>query len=402
MRLLHFLPVYVPAWQFGGPVLSVSRLCQGLAAEGAAVRVITTTAGLPDWPLARTGVPVDQGGVPVTYFPVDQPGGAIRSRALERALPELLENVDLLHLSAIWQPLGIPVQRAALERGIPVLSCLRGALGPYSLRRGWWKKVPYLLLRERPLLQRAAGLHVTSAQEAAELEGLARLGLGLRAPRFLLPNPLDLTHLAPDPEAGRRWRRRQGLDPERPLLLVCGRLHHKKGLDLLAPVLARLAQRPWQLAVVGQDDDGSGERLRRALARAGLAERVRWVDTVAATALGEVYNAADLLLVPSRHENFGNVVVEALTCGCAVAISERTGVAGDLLEGAPSGFGAVLPRRADCWSRWLSDWLAQPRRAGSTAAAWAAERYGQGTVARRAMEIYAGILQTRPDRPRRP
>ena len=34
MRILHAMPVYAPAWQFGGPVLSVSRLCEGLAQQG--------------------------------------------------------------------------------------------------------------------------------------------------------------------------------------------------------------------------------------------------------------------------------------------------------------------------------------------------------------------------------
>ena len=50
MQILHFLPVYVPAWQFGGPILSVSRLCEGLVSQGAQVRVITTNAGLPEFP----------------------------------------------------------------------------------------------------------------------------------------------------------------------------------------------------------------------------------------------------------------------------------------------------------------------------------------------------------------
>jgi glycosyltransferase involved in cell wall biosynthesis len=394
MRILHFLPVYAPAWQFGGPVLSVSRLCEGLAAEGTDVRVITTTAGLPEWPAAQTGVPVQRQGVKVTYYPVDRQGGAIRSRALERVLPEVMEGVDLLHLSAIWQPLGIPVQQAALERGIPVLSSLRGALGPYSLRRGWWKKLPWFLLRERLLLQRAAGLHVTSSQEAAELRAL-----GLRAPRFLLPNPLDLSHLHPDLEQGRRWRLNQGLDPKQPLLLVCGRLHHKKGLDLLPAALAPLAHRPWQLVVVGQDADGSGLRLRRAFERAGLAERVHWRNTMAATALGGAYNAADLLLLPSRHENFGNVVVEALACGARVLISDRTGVGGDLRD---CPFATVRPRRTADWSGTLAAWLERPERGGAEATQWAAAHYGQPMVARRAMEIYAEILQTRPNRPRRP
>ena len=42
MQITHAMPVYAPAWQFGGPVLSVSRLCEALAAEGLRVRVITT------------------------------------------------------------------------------------------------------------------------------------------------------------------------------------------------------------------------------------------------------------------------------------------------------------------------------------------------------------------------
>jgi glycosyltransferase involved in cell wall biosynthesis len=252
MRILHFMPVYAPAWQYGGPVLSVSRLCEGLARLNLDVRVLTTNAGLPELPLEQLGKPLFRHGVQVTYHPVDRNSGTIRSAALERALPAALDGVDLVHLSAIWQPLGLVVQRSALQRGIPVLHSLRGALGPYSFRRGWWKKIPWYLLREYPLLQRAAGLHVTSRQEERELRGR-----GLTAPRWLLPNPLDLSHLGVDPLLGTRSRRQLGLDPTGPVLLVCGRLHHKKGLDLLPQVLAGLASQNWQLLVVGSDDDGS-------------------------------------------------------------------------------------------------------------------------------------------------
>ena len=215
------------------------------------------------------------------------------SRALEQALPAALAETQLLHLSAIWQPLGLPLQRAALAQGIPVLHSLRGALGPYSLRRGWWKKLPYLLLRERTLLQRAAGLHLTSSQEARELRGL-----GLRAPRHLLANPLDLEGLRPDPELRQRWRQRLQLAANTPLLLVCGRQHHKKGLNLLPGVLADARQHPWQLLLVGGDDDGSGANLQRRLGQHGLADRVLVEPTMPAHELAGVYNAADLLLLP--------------------------------------------------------------------------------------------------------
>lgn len=384
MRLLHFLPVYAPAWQYGGPVLSVSRLCEALAAAGAQVEVITTDAGLPDWPSEQLGVPVWHEGVRVWRYPVDRPRGAIRSRALEAALPGHLARTDLLHLSAVWQPLGLPVQRAALGAGVPVVHSLRGALGPYGLGRGWWKKWPYFLLRERPLLQRAAALHCTSRQEVEELRGL-----GLRPPRWILPNPLDLSALRPAAPLGRAWRLRHGVPEREPLLLIVGRLHHKKGLDLLPPVLAALAERPWRLAVIGNDDDGSGQRLRRDLARRGLGARCLWLPAQPAAELLAPYNAADLLLLPSRHENFGNVVVEALACGCGALVSPRVGVGGDGVE--LPGLRVVERRRAD-WIEALGGWLGRPTRPGEAAAVVVAERFSAAAIARSALEGYAAIL----------
>ena len=50
-------------------------------------------------------------------------------------------------------------------------------------------------------------------------------------------------------------------------------------------------------------------------------------------------------LLPSRHENFGNVVIEALACGCSLIISDKVGVAADLIE-YPSV--KVLPNEHAC------------------------------------------------------
>jgi glycosyltransferase involved in cell wall biosynthesis len=251
--------------------------------------------------------------------------------------------------------------------------------------------VPWYLLRERPLLQRAAGLHLTSHQELRELRGR-----GLRPRRWILPNPLDLNALGVDPALRRQTRQQLGLATAEPLLLICGRLHHKKGLDLLPQALAPLADRPWRLLIVGADGDGSGRRLGAALERAGLGARVLWQPTRDAEDLAGIYNAADLLLLPSRHENFGNVVIEALACGAAVMVSDRTGVGGDLLAEAPAGCGQVLPRDPERWREALALWLRQPQRAGERGGAWAAARYGQAAVARQALGIYEEILHTWP------
>ena len=384
MRVLHFLPVYVPAWQFGGPILSVSRLCEGLVKEGVDVRVITTNAGLPHFPHDQLAIPQIVNGVQVTYYPDDQEVGVIHSRALVEALPEHMEWADLLHLSSIWQPMGLSVQKAAHAACVPVIQTLRGALGPYSWRRGWWKKIPYFFLNERPLLQRAAALHCTTSQEASEIAWLR-----LRPPIHLIANPMDLSQLYPNEKLGLQFRHQIGISDTETLFLVVGRLHHKKGLDFLPNVLERIAHRRWQILFVGKDEDGTGSRLKRDLMRIGLSDRCHWLEHLPAEQLAGPYNAADCLLLPSRHENFGNVVVEALACGCAVLVSDHVGVT-EAIRACPGVH--ISPRSSVRWISHLNNILSSTKPC-HLSAQWVFNHYSKSLVARQAILTYKRVLK---------
>ena len=384
MRILHFLPVYAPAWQFGGPILSVSRLCEGLVQQGVEVRVITTNAGLPDFPTEQLAVPQYVNGVQVIYYPVDHAGGVIRSNALVQALSLHMLWADLVHVSSIWQPLGLSVQKAAHACGLPVIQTLRGALGPYSWRRSWWKKYPYFLFKERPLLQRASSLHCTTSKEAREIRWL-----GLKPPVQLLPNPLDLSTLRYDPEYGETWRYKVGITSEEPLLLVAGRLHHKKGLDLLPKVLHRLRRHSWQVLFIGQDEDGTVTMLRNNLKRYRLTRRCIWMNPLPAEELLGPYNAADMLLLPSRHENFGNVVIEALACGCPVIASSHVGVSEEL-DGCPGFYSK--DRTVAEWANTISRLLSATK-PGDRSEHWVKTRYGRHSIAIKALDMYSSLLE---------
>ena len=383
MRVLHFLPVYAPAWQFGGPILSVSRLCEGLVHQGVDVRVITTNAGLPGFPTEQLCIPQNVNGVQVFYYPVEQQEGLIQSSALVNALPDHMNWADLLHLSSIWQPLGAPVQRAAHAVGVPVIQTLRGALGPYSWQRGWWKKVPYFWLKERPLLQRAAALHCTTRQEHNEISWLC-----LKPPVHLLPNPIEFSQLHLSPKSGEDWRNSMGISSLEPLLLVVGRLHHKKGLDLLPKVLHAVDNQPWQIVFIGSDEDGTGRQLKREMHRLGLSNRCHWLDHIPADQLSGPYNAADCLLLPSRHENFGNVVVEALACGCAALISDRVGVA-EMIWRCPGV--SVTSRSLQMWIAQLRQVLASSR-PGHLSAEWVLKSFSKSSVAMHSLQMYDSII----------
>lgn len=383
MRALHFLPVYAPAWQFGGPVLSVSRLCEGLVREGVDVRVITTNAGLPDFPIENLGKPCLVNGVSVTYYPVDKQSGPIWSDALVNALPDHMIWANLLHLSSIWQPLGNPVQHAAHAAGVPVIQTLRGALGPYSWRRGLWKKLLYYYLKERPLLQRSTLLHCTTQQEANEIAWLH-----LKPRIELLPNPLELSKLYYAPDSGNLWRIKNHIPLNDPILLVVGRLHHKKGLDLLPKVLKELAHREWQIVFIGRDEDGTGLRLKSQLSRLGLSARCHWLSSLPSDDLIGPYNAASCLLLPSRHENFGNVVVESLACGCGVLISDKVGVS-ESIRDCPGV--RIVPRSAQTWISQLHNIL-NSTRPGVLSAQWVAKSFSKESVAKQAHQIYVSML----------
>ena len=163
-------------------------------------------------------------------------------------------------------------------------------------------------------------MHVTTYQEKKEVE---KLHLG--PPCYTLPNPIDLGNLQPNQDVRNSYRRQYGINKSTPLLLICGRQHHKKGLDLLPKVLSRLNQFDWRIFIVGNDEDGTGTALISSLEKEGLLDRLIQMGNRPATELSSIYNAADLLLLPSRHENFGNVVVEALSQGCPVICTDMGG-----------------------------------------------------------------------------
>ena len=383
MKILHFIPVYIPAWNYGGPILSVSRLCESLTEQNIDVRVITTNLGLSHLPSYQKECQMIVNGVPVYYYPAEIRFGLVLSSSLLRDLDSHLLWADLVHVSAIWQPLGIPIQNRAHVFGVPVIQSLRGALSPYSWSRSFIKKLLYYHIFEKPILQRASAIHCTSQTEVQEVEPLR-----LRPPIHLLPNPIDQSSLRYEPHLTKNWRKTHGLPNDQPLFLVAGRLHHKKGMDLLPKILYELRHKNWNIVFIGEDEDGTARRLIRMMSLYELSSRCHWISTMPAHKLNHAYNSADWLLLPSRHENFANVVIEALACGCGALVSTNVGVASELAD-CP-GF-ASAPREHNAFKTLLASAL-ETNRPGIHSANWISDAYSTSSIAHKAISIYQNVL----------
>ncbi|MEH2312084.1 MAG: glycosyltransferase [Nostoc sp.] len=351
LKILHYIPVYAPAWQFGGPVLSVSQLCEGLAALGHQVEVFTSNAGLNNQPELPLNQPVIRNGVKVTYFQ-QEPGIGIHCPGMEEAVTARAKEFDIIHITGVWQRTSGAACKAAKNQGVPYIVSPRGALGPYSWQQKTAKKILYYLWQERFNVTNADGIHYTSKQELQECRWLKLPGKS-----FIVPNGLNTEFWQPALEAAKAWRKSQNLSEDDFILLNVGRLHHKKGLDLLPQALAPLRHLKWRMIFVGGDDDGTKAKLQQQFQAANLSDRVIFLERCEPKKLPAIYSTANLFILPSRHENFGNVVVESLACGCPVLISDKVGLHDEVAEG---GMGWVRSRVASEWTEAIGELIEFP------------------------------------------
>ena len=359
MNLLFFLPVWEPAWQFGGPIQSTYNLCRALQKfHNVHVRVITTTFGLSDWPRSSCNAEILRSGLSVTYF--EAKNGrlfGIQSPHLVSALTSYFDWADVLHLSAVWHPIAIQIQRLAALHNLPVIHSIRGALSKYSFSTAPLKKSLYYFLVERPHLLKASAIHLTSSSECQD-SFRPFLHLPHRLSRLVIPNivmhtPFNLIESDRD-----HFLKANTLSSQVPTLLICGRVDSKKGLHLIPKALSLIEDKSWQLVIVGADTDGTLEPFLESLSPLSQHHSIRYLGLKPPSDLQTIYSSSDLLLMPSLHENFGNVALESLHHGCRVLLSQDVGIA-DYLSQLPekNTWGSALPHEPTKWAEWISQWL---------------------------------------------
>jgi glycosyltransferase involved in cell wall biosynthesis len=373
MRLLHVVPTYLPAWRHGGPILAVHGLCRALVERGHEVTVLTTDVHGDSRLEVPLGEPVRIDGVDVRYFAVRPPRRLYYAPEMRSALRESIAGFDVLHLHSVFLWPTSAAARAAERAGVPYVVSPRGMLVPDLIaRRGRWRKRAWMLFAERRTLERAAALHATSELEAAEA---ARLGLPL-PPVFVVPNGVEI----PPGNAA---------TPRESFLLFLGRVSWKKGLDRLIPALAHCPG--VELKIAGNDEEGLRPDLERLARESGVAARVAFLGPVAGEEKASLLRQAAVLVLPSRSENFGNAVLEAMAAGCPVAVTPEVGLAEVVRE---TGAGIVVDGEPARLGEALRALMADPPRRvemGCHGARAAADRFGWPAVAREMETVYERV-----------
>ncbi len=324
MKILHVIHSVNP--RGGGPIEGIKQLAPALAAKGVAMEVMSLDSPADPWtadfpvPLHATGASRFGYG----YTP--------------RAVPWLRDNhrrFDAVIANGLWQYASFAVWRALRDTTTPYYVYPHGMLDPWFKRRYplkhakkwlYWPWAEYRVLRDA-----TAVLFTTEEEKLAARQSFALyrcreevVGYGIAAPAGDVPRQ-RARFLEQYPELkGRR------------LILFLGRIHEKKGCDLLLrawkEMLASFGHPELHLVIAGPVDHAYGIEMRELAGRLGLEGKVTWTGMLTGELKWGSLHAAEAFILPSHQENFGVSVVEALACGVPVLISNKVNIWREIAE----------------------------------------------------------------------
>lgn len=381
MKILHVLSNLDPS--SGGVMTVVEGLARAQQALGVSVTVVSNMTGRADEQavvkkLQDAGIEV--AAMPRGYRPTRWAPG------MGKQMRSLASGVDLVHIHGIWEEIQHQAAKQCRALGKPYYIAPHGMLDPWSLNQSALRKKIYLALRLREDLNRAAALHFTAAKEAELVKPLQ-----LKPKVIVEANGLDVSDFAKLPgRAGLESWMPEAQDKK--VILFFGRLHPKKGLDLLLPAFAQLERDDALLVVAGPCDQAYREKLDAACHELGIAERVMFTGMLGGERRLGALSGADLFVLPSYQENFGMAIIEALICGTAVVISDQINIHDAITE---AGVGEVVTTEqaplVDALQRWL-DHDAMRLDAASRGPAFVTERYDWRALAERWLGHYEATV----------
>ncbi len=347
MKILHLIGSLSP--RLGGPSKACLEMAMAIAERGHDVEIFTTNFdGIRDLevPLIK---PIKTKGISISYFPVSLFRNWVFSLELAKALKNRLKEFDLLHIHSLYLFHNFIGGYFARKYSIPHIIRPHGTLDPYLHKRHRFRKAIVEALFENRNLSNASAIHFTSREE----QQLAAPHIfGTKS--FIVPNGLNPADYSCMPTAGTLKRFFPQTENKKNILFF-GRLNFKKGLDLIIPAFIKLAKESpsYHLILAGPDDEGFGNMAVKQLKKNNLQtvgnhSRLTLTGMVEGEKKLALLNESDIFVLPSYTENFGISVIEAMSCGLPVIISDKVNIWREIVK---DGAGIAGP----CDSNWLSD-----------------------------------------------
>jgi glycosyltransferase involved in cell wall biosynthesis len=310
LKILQLVQTLDPS--VGGVAPAVLGLSRGLAQRGHKVDIVVLDDPNSTW-LANVDLTVHALGVGLTSYRY--------SKRLMPWLRERAKDYDRVIVNGLWQYIGFAAWQRYAGTSTPYFVFPHGMLDPWFKRtfplkhlKKWlyWPWGDYRVLRD------AASVIFTSEEECLQ----ARKSFCLYRCREKV-SPLGIETPGPlSPEASEKFLTQFSALRNKRVLLFLGRLHPKKGCDLLIDAFRKLKPVDTALVLAGPDQIGWEKELR---AR-GDDLPVVFTGMLQGEMKQAAFACADAFILPSHQENFGMSVVEALAAALPALISNRVNI----------------------------------------------------------------------------
>jgi glycosyltransferase involved in cell wall biosynthesis len=346
LKLLHVLSSTHP--DTGGPIEGVKQMNSVLRDMGHSVDILSSDDPQASWLNNVLLEPIHALGPTHSTYSYNQ--------RLVTWLREHASHYDAVIVNGLWQYHSLATWRALAGTDTPYFVFPHGMLDPWfkhAYPRKHFKKWLYWPWAEYRVLRDARAVIFTCEQERL----LARQSFWLYRVNEVVSAYGTLAPTQPGEVLVEQFLAARPTLRNKRLLLFLGRLHEKKGCDLLIAAFARVAAESSDLHLVmaGPDQTGWSTTLQLQAKQLGIAHRVSWLGMLTGDEKWGAFHAAEAFCLPSHQENFGIVVAEALASGCPVLISDQVNI---WREVEAAGAGLVAPDTTEGTVSLLQRWLA--------------------------------------------
>lgn len=322
MKINLIIPSFYPAIIYGGPIFSTLHTCQELAKlENIEVYVSTTNTNMT----SKLDVETNQwkkfeDDFYVKYY--DETKVDKFSLQLYVNIWKDIKKSDVVHIQSIFNtPTPISLFLARLFKKSILLSP-RGSLGEWCLDNGSSFKQKWLNWFIKPFAHKVIW-HATAEQEKNEIQAIfpdAKVEIvsnGIEYDIFQKSSVLS------EQEFMKKYADKE-TDAEK-IIVSMGRLQKKKGFDILIDSFVEvLKEFPNAKLFIAGQDEGEEENLKQQVHELGLEDKVFLIGAIHGQDKIDFLANADLFVLPSYNENFGNVYVESLASGTPIVASRHT------------------------------------------------------------------------------
>jgi glycosyltransferase involved in cell wall biosynthesis len=323
MKINLIIPSFYPAVIYGGPIFSTLHTCQELAKlDDVEIYVSTTNANMTSRLDVEIGKYIKlENDLYVKYY--NETILNKLSISLIFGISNDIKNSDVVHIQSIFS-ISTPISLYFAKRyNKPILLSPRGQFGRWCLENGSRMKGKWLKYFIKPFINNIFW-HATAQQEKDEI-----LSIFSDAKVEIIPNGIYIDEFKKSNKLKKQAYLKKftnhNIENVDKLIVGMGRLQKKKGFDILIDSFYDvLKQYPNSYLLIAGPDEGEKENLDKQIKKLGLEDKIFLIGNIENQEKIDFLANADLFVLPSHNENFGNVYIESLASGTPIVASHGT------------------------------------------------------------------------------